>query len=249
MTAPVSAPPRRRLPPGACLPLGRGRLRTGTAVSIALHALVLLIVLWQTTDLLGGGGHGKGPRGGGGGGGRPAVTWFTLPPPSGPTVAVDLPAVPAVAVSDLPLPDPVPLNLQTVPPPPVVSSTTPVGQGPGQSGGTGNGPGTGGGTGTGTGPGTGSDVGPGTGGEGGYIFPADPRATVLPPPCAHGLFTIRFWVVADGKVSRVEVDPPPKDAGCRREMLEKMMAYRFRPARTRDGQPVASVFPINVAQK
>src|SRR5436189_14752 len=94
MAAPVSAPPRRRLPPGARLPLGRGRLRTGTAVSIALHALVLVIVLWQTTDLLGGGGHGKGPRGGGGGGGRPAVTWFTLPPPSGPTVAVDVPAVP-----------------------------------------------------------------------------------------------------------------------------------------------------------
>ena len=99
MAAPVSTLPRRRLPPGARLPLGRGRLRTGTAVSIALHALVLVVVLWQTTDLLGGGGHGKGPRGGGGGGGRPAVTWFTLPPPSGPTVAVDVPAVPAVAVS------------------------------------------------------------------------------------------------------------------------------------------------------
>jgi len=248
MTAPVSTLPRRRLPPGARLPLGRGRLRTGTAVSIALHALVLLVVLWQTTDLLGGGGHGKGPRGGGGGGGgRPAVTWFTLPPPSGPTLAVDLPAQPAALVSVLPLPDPVPLNLQQLPPP-VVSPTT-VGQGPGQSGGTGNGPGTGGGTGTGTGPGTGSDVGPGTGGEGGYIFPADPRATVLPPPCAHGLFTVRFWVGADGKVSRVEVDPLPRDAGCRREMLDKMLGYRFRPARTRDGQPVASVFVINVAQK
>src|SRR5947199_8943521 len=180
MAAPVSTLPRRRLPPGARLPLGRGRLRTGTAVSIALHALVLVVVLWQTTDLLGGGGHGKGPRGGGGGGGRPAVTWFTLPPPSGPTVAVDVPALPAVAVSDLPVPDPVHLDLQAVTPPLVVSPTTPVGKGPGQSGGTGNGPGTGGGTGTGTGPGTGSDVGPGTGGGGDYIQRADLRGAILP---------------------------------------------------------------------
>src|SRR5213083_628265 len=227
MAAPVSTLPRRRLPPGARLPLGRGRLRTGTAVSIALHALVLVVVLWQTTDLLGGGGHGKGPRGGGGGGGRPAVTWFTLPPPSGPTVAVDVPAVPAVAMSDIPLPDPVPLNLQMMPPPPVVSSTTPVGQGPGQSGGTGNGPGTGGGTGTGTGPGTGSDVGPGTGGEGGYIQRADLRGSILPPQCMHGRYTVRFWVAADGHVSRVEVTPTLRDRGCRQEMQERMMGYRF----------------------
>ena len=159
MAVPVLAPPRHLPPPGATLPRGRERLRTGTAVSMALHALVLLVVLWQTTDIFGGGGHGSGPRGGGGGGGRPAVTWFTLPPPSGPTVAVDVPALPAVAVSDLPVPDPVQLNLPQLTVPHDISPTTPVGKGPGQSGGTGNGPGNGGGTGTGTGPGTGSDVG------------------------------------------------------------------------------------------
>ena len=240
MAAPVSAQnvSRTRHAPGARLPVSRGRVRTGTAVSIALHAVILFAFLWRTTDIFGGG-HGRGPRGGGGGG-RPAATFFTLPPPSGPPRQFDIPAVPAVAVSDIPLPDPVKLDLPQVT---VPREAAPVGQGPG------SGPGTGGGQGTGVGPGTGSDVGPGTGGEGSYIFPADPRATVLPPPCAHGRFTIRFWVAADGKVSRVEVDPLPKDAGCRRDMIEKMMGYRFRPARARDGQPVASVYPITVAQK
>src|SRR6266496_1183906 len=246
MAAPVSALSRRRLPPAARLPLGRGRLRIGTAVSIALHALVLLVVLWRTTDLLGGGGHGTGPRGGGGGGGRPAVTWFTLPPPSGPTLAVDLPAQPAALVSDLPLPDPVPLNLQPVPPP-VVSPTTPVGQGPGQSGGTGNGPGTGGGTGTGTGPGTGSDVGPGTGGEGDYIQRADLRGSILPPQCLRGRYTVRFWVAADGHVSKVLVTPTLRDGGCRQEMQERMMGYRFRPALNLNGRPVPDIRDITVS--
>jgi len=240
MAAPVSAHhvSRTRHAPGARLPVGRGRVRAGTVVSIALHALILFAFLWRTTDIFGGG-HGPGPRGGGGGG-RPAATFFTLPPPSGPPQQFEVPAVPVVAVSDIPLPDPVQLDLPQVT---VPREVAPVGQGPG------SGPGTGGGQGTGVGPGTGSDVGPGTGGEGSYIFPADPRSTVLPPPCAHGRFTIRFWVGVDGKVSRVEVDPLPKDAGCRREMLDKMLAYRFRPARTRDNQPVASVFVISIAQK
>ena len=244
MAVPVLAPPRHRPPPGARLPLGRERLRTGTAVAIALHALVLLVVLWQTTDIFGGGGHGSGPRGGGGGGGRPAVTWFTLPPPSGPTVAVDVPALPAVAVSDLPVPDPVQLNLPQLTVPHDMSPTTPVGKGPGQSGGTGNGPGTGGGTGTGTGPGTGSDVGSGTGGEGDYIQRADLRGSILPPQCMHGRYTVRFWVAADGHVSRVEVTPTVRDGACRQEMLERMMGYRFRPALNLNGRPVPDIRDI-----
>jgi len=247
MAVPVLAPPRHLPPPGATLPRGRERLRTGTAVSMALHALVLLVVLWQTTDIFGGGGHGSGPRGGGGGGGRPAVTWFTLPPPSGPTVAVDVPALPAVAVSDLPVPDPVQLNLPQLTVPHDISPTTPVGRGPGQSGGTGNGPGNGGGTGTGTGPGTGSDVGPGTGGEGDYIQRADLRGSILPPQCMRGRYTVRFWVAADGHVSRVEVTPTLRDGGCRQEMQERMMGYRFRPALNLNGRPVPDIRDITVS--
>jgi hypothetical protein len=42
------------------------------------------------------------------------------------------------------------------------------------------------------------------------------------------------------------MDPAPRDAGCRREMTERMMGYKFRPAATRDGQPVASIFRIQL---
>src|SRR5256885_690257 len=140
-----------------------------------------------------------------------------------------------------------PLNLQQVPPTSVVSPTIPVGQGPGQSGGTGNGPGTGGGTGTGTGPGTGSDVGPGTGGEGDYIQRADLRGSILPPQCLRGRYTVRFWVAADGHVSRVEVTPMLRDGGCRQEMQERMMGYRFRPALNLNGRPVPDIRDITVS--
>jgi hypothetical protein len=61
-----------------------------------------------------------------------------------------------------------------------------------------------------------------------------------------GRFTVRFWVEDDGRVARVAVDPPPKNAGCRREMLDKMMGYRFLPARRRDGQAVASVYEVQL---
>ena len=238
MAAPVSAHhvSRTRHAPGARLPVGRGRVRTGTVVSIALHALILFAVLWRTTDIFGGG-HGPGPRGGGGGG-RPAATFFTLPPPSGPPQQFALPAVPVVAVSDIPLPDPVQLDLPQVT---VPREVAPVGQGPG------SGPGTGGGQGTGVGPGTGSDVGPGTGGEGDYIQRADLRGSILPPQCLRGRYTVRFWVAADGHVSRVEVTPMLRDGGCRQEMLERMMGYRFRPALNLNGRPVPDIRDITVS--
>src|SRR2546425_734975 len=159
MAVPVLAPPRHLPPPGATLPRGRERLRTGTAVSMALHALVLLVVLWQTTDIFGGGG----------------------------------------------------------------------------------------GTGTGTGPGNGSDVGPGTGGEGDYIQRADLRGSILPPQCMRGRYTVRFWVAADGHVSRVEVTPTLRDGGCRQEMQERMMGYRFRPALNLNGRPVPDIRDITVS--
>jgi len=124
------------------------------------------------------------------------------------------------------------------PAPPVVAV---AGAGEGTSGG----PGQGGGSGGGQGSGTGTDLGPGSGGEGGY-FPADANGVIVPPACARGEFSIRFWVEVDGRVSRVEIDPAPKDAGCRRQMIETLQAYRFRPARTRDGRPVASIYPFKV---
>jgi hypothetical protein len=57
---------------------------------------------------------------------------------------------------------------------------------------------------------------------------------------------VRFWVAADGRVTRVEVDPPIRDADYKREFQQIMMAYRFYPARTRDGRSVASVVTVSL---
>lgn len=125
-----------------------------------------------------------------------------------------------------------------------------VGPGEGTTGGAGTGPGSGGGQGTGTGTGVGADVGPGSGGAAGYIFAATPRWSLLPPPGAprqdRGQHEIRFWVGADGQVTRVEVTPPIKDANYRREFMKKMMGFVFDPARTRDGRPVASIASVTI---
>src|SRR5439155_546636 len=77
----------------------------------------------------------------------------------------------------------------------------------------GRGPGRGGAAGAGVGPGAGGAAGPGTGDEGGYIFVAAPRTAILPPlakvpgSVAGRTYRVRFWVAADGRVTRVEVEP------------------------------------------
>jgi len=238
LTVPETPPPFTAY----SLPVRRRPQGPAAALSLLAHVAIALIVLWRGAALLEGGGGGTGPRGCGGG--RPAVTWFTIPAPSSPQ-ALDVPAPPAVTVPTAALPDPAKVDVALLtaiaPPPP---ATAAAGTGTGTTGGPGQGPGSGGGQGTGTGPGRGNDVGPGSGGDAGYI-PADVRGLIVPPDCARGEYLVRFWVEADGRVSHVEVMPPPKDAGCRRDMLTQMRAYTFRPA-TRDGQRVASVFPIRL---
>jgi len=226
------------------LPLPRRRQGPAAALSFAAHVAIALLVLWRGAALVAGGGGGTGPRGGGGGGGRPLVTWFTLPAGSAPQ-ALDVPAPPAVTVPTIAPPDPVKLDvppLEAIVQPPPPSATAPAGTANGTTGGPGQGPGSGGGLGTGTGPGRGSDTGPGSGGEAGYIL-ADPIGMSM-MFCSKGTFVLRFWVEANGRVSRVEVSPPPKDAGCYRDMLAQMRAFKFKPAMTRDGRPVASVYEM-----
>ena len=236
------------------LPLPRRRQGPAAALSLLAHIVIAVLVLWRGSALLqgGGGGTGGGPRGGGGGGSRPTLTWFTLPAGSAPQ-ALDVPAPPAVTVPTVALPDPVkietpPLEPTLFPPP---ATAAPAGTGTGTSGGPGQGPGSGGGQGTGTGPGNGSDAGPGSGGEAGYIFPATPRWAIFPPPGAPNevrghQHQVRFWVTADGRVTRVEVTPPIKDAAYRRQFNERMMGYLFTPAATRDGRRVDYVASVTV---
>lgn len=234
------------------LPAARRPQGPAAALSLVAHVAIAILVLWRGAALMAGGGGGTGPRGGGGGGGRPVVTWFAIPAGSAPE-AHDGPAVPAVTVPTVALPDPVtidvpPLEAIAAPIPPPAAA---AGTGTGTTGGPGQGPGSGGGQGTGTGPGSGSDVGPGSGGEAGYIFPATPRWAIFPPPGAPSAVRgrphlVRFWVTADGRVTRVEVTPPIKDAAYRRQFNERMMGYLFTPAATRDGRRVDYVASVTV---
>jgi TonB family protein len=59
-------------------------------------------------------------------------------------------------------------------------------------------------------------------------------------------YEVRFWVTAEGRVRRVEVTPPIKDAAYRREFMERMMGWVFNPAMTRDGRRVDYVASVTV---
>jgi hypothetical protein len=211
-------------------------------VSFLIHATIIALLVVRGRELLRRSPGDPGEAGGGGG----ATNFFTIPA-MGPT-AIDLPAHLPVTPSELPslrqvkldVP-PIELTRETFTPalPPAVSDAATTG---------GGGPGAGGGRGPGSGVGAGATMGPGTGGEGGYI--ASPRTAILPPlakvpgAVAGRTYRVRFWVAADGRVTRVEVDPPITDASYGREFQERMLAYRFYPARTRDGQNVASVVTV-----
>jgi hypothetical protein len=236
------------------LPLPRRREGPAAAFSLVAHVLIAILVLWRGAELFesGGGGGGPGPRGGGGGGGQPSVSWVALPTPAATAVEKQAPAPPptvTVPTAAPPVIEPVKLDV-----PAATISTAPpaaVGTGEGTAGGPGEGPGTGGGKGTGTGTGVGSDSGPGSGGAASDIFAATPLWAISPPPGApretHGKrHDVRFWVTADGRVTRVEVTPPIKDSGYRREFTERMMGYLFKPAQTRDGRHVAYIASITV---
>ncbi|MGH7673900.1 MAG: hypothetical protein ACREMV_01400 [Gemmatimonadales bacterium] len=224
------------------LPLTRRRLGPGALAALALHALLVAVIFWRGAELVSGGG-GAGPLGGGGGSRAPR--FVNLPSYSAP-VAVEVPPVaPLPVLTIVPPPEAVPVE----PEPIVVSPSAVVPVAAGADDGTG--PGTGGGQGAGVGPGIGAQTGPGTGGPEGYIVPADPRWSIMPPMSRPASlrgrqYTVRFWVTADGRVTRVEVAPEIVDRAYRQRFIEEMMHYKFRPAMTRDGTPIASVFSITV---
>ena len=234
------------------LPLPQRREGPAAALSFLVHVAIAILVLWRGAALFAsGGGGGTGPRGGGGGGGRPAVSWLALPTLSSPQ-AETVPQAPPPAVTvptvAAPVVEPVKIDL----PPPTVASTpsVAVGTSDATTGGPGQGPGSGGGKGTGAGTGTGADAGAGSGGKASDISAATPRWAIMAPPGApreaRGRHEVRFWVTADGRVTRVEVTPPIKDSGYRREFTERMMGYLFNPAMTRDGRGVEYIASLVV---
>ncbi len=238
----TSTPPGRPRLPGLRLPLVSRRIGPGAALSFVVHAAVIALVVVRGRELLQRVPAGPGSRGGGG----DAVNFFAVPA-AGPA-ALDLPAAAPVTVRELPSLEQVKVDL---PPlalpqatlaalaPDAASATAAAGQGAGAAGGQG----------TGTGTAAGAGVGPGTGGVGSYIVPAHPRRVIprLPACLSRGALEVRFSVAADGRPTRVEIDPPPKDEGCRREFVNLMMETQFYPA-TKDGQPVASVYSIRYSR-
>jgi len=228
-------------------------------VSLLLHAALIVFLVVRGRGLLDRRARTTGWPGGGGGGGagRPEVNFFALPARSAPS-AVELPEPPHVAVADL---SGLQAALQAVRldlPPLELPETAPaVGTAvavavPGAPAGPGQGSGADGGKGAGAGSGVGSAPGPGTGDAAGYIFVASPRTAILPPlagvprSVAGRTYRVRFWVGAEGRVTRIEVDPPIPDADYGREFRQRMMAYQFYPAHTRDGRSVASVVTVPV---
>lgn len=223
-------------------------MRRGAAIVVGVHVLIIALLLWHSADLLAGAGDGPGPRGGGGGGGRQALHTFLLTA-AGVPQTVPIPPAPQFAVTKMPLPDPVKLDLPRVQPPaPVVTQVAAApGTGNGTTGGPGEGPGSGGGKGEGTGTGVGNDSGPGHGG-GPRILMASPKLTILPPACFHGHVVAMFSVSADGQVTDVELEPRLKDAGCRETMLKQLKANQFYPAKTLEGIPVAGVVTLQFSR-
>lgn len=172
------------------------------------------------------------------------MNFFTMPAPPPAPAAIDVPAAPVVPAARVPELTSVKLDVPDIAPPavpvtPPVAGTGVAGASAGKTG-----------VGAGAANGAGVALGPGTGGEGDYIFVASPRTAILPPlakvpgTVAGHTYRIRFWVAADGRVTRVEIDPPMPDEAYRREFLDRMMAYRFYPARSRDGASIASVVTV-----
>jgi hypothetical protein len=228
--------------PAVRLPLPRRRLGAGAIVAIVAHVLVLGGVLWERSAYLRESVGEQGPRGGGGTG-DDLVSFVSLPRPAAPAAA----AVPDARASVTPTPVIPPLTTTLHMPQLAVAAQPPTLTGV-AGGGTSASPGTGGGTGGGDGTGAGTHTGPGSGGDGGYISIAFLEGMPLPPECARGQFTVLFSVEADGRLTKVDIDPLPKDAECRREFFAKMWEYKFKPARTRDGRPIASVYPVKIGK-
>ena len=237
-TRPAVPPPL----PGMRLPQHRDRDWRAWLSAFVVHVGIVALALWPAKLLLDqGAGRGPGPRGGGGGqGGARMIALEAYRPPA----AAATTATPAVDPVPIPVPSPEIIPLQDL-----AQLDIPQDGGAASSGASaGSGPGSGGGTGSGVGTGTGADRGPGTGGDGSYILLAKPRGVFLPPECLRGRFQVRFSVGADGRVTSVETQPVMREAACRRDFETRLRGFRFDPATTRDGTPVASIYPMTVAR-
>ncbi len=231
------------------MPEARVSFRGGTGVSVALHGLLVLIIIWTgiaAANRLAGTGPGSGPAGGGGGG-TGSVTYVEIPAFIGQTQGVRAPDPDVNGVEFRMLRTEVkeiarPLQKERFPQP--MARVAPAvwrGRGGGSERSTGAGPGSGGGVGSGQGTGIGSNAGPGTGGGRGAVLAPEPRAVIYPvtepPPSVSGVqLLIHFWVDARGKVTKVLIEPDLAENTYTRELRESLYQWIFYPARTAEGR-------------
>jgi hypothetical protein len=230
----VNPPSDARPPlPGLRLPLPSRGVAPGAVLAVLVHASVIGALVIRAREPAGGAPRSAAPD---------AVNFFVLS--RGTPAPVDVALAPHVPLADLSALRRIAIELPPLdlPRPTLPLPVLPV------SGGTGGAEGAraGGGPATGTGGGTG----PGTGDEGGYILHAAPRTAILPPlaqvpgSVAGRTLRVSFWVAADGRVTRVQVDPPIADAAYNREFQRRMLAYLFYPAHTRGGRTLADVVTV-----
>jgi len=249
-------------PPSVELPRPR-RSPWGGVLALVLHGLLIGFIIianwrevlsWSPVTRIGDPEAGRGGGGGGGGARAVALPAFQRPQAQPAVTPAPVPPPPPEVVPE-PTPVPPPPPPAEVAPPTPAPTDTATSPSPGQGGtGTGGGKGTGTGTGTGSGagPGTGPGSGPGSGGEGGRGFPPEPRQVILPPldyprSLRGATVAVTFWVRVDGRVERVEMQPEIEDRGFAKKFAEVMRSYRFRPARSPEGQVIAGTTTVRVS--
>jgi hypothetical protein len=83
-------------------------------------------------------------------------------------------------------------------------------------------------------------------------MPPEPRQLIVPPfdypRSMRGLSVdVNFFVRADGRVERVVFIPEIPDRAYAKKLEDVMRAYRFRPARSAEGLPVAGNTVVRVS--
>lgn len=233
------------------------------AISFVFHLLIIIVLLYKgmpvESELL------EGDLGGGGGGNEGTTLISLAGPPESLPVPVPTPPVEPDPIP-VPTPDPVPPppkdTVKTPPAPAPAPTPAPVASTPstgGDAGSTGSagsgggaGGGSGGGVGTGSGTGTGAGSGGGTGGGGNSpdgIIPPSATALYLPPPnppksAAGKSVTIDLTIDAAGKVLDAQLKQSSGSSKYDEALRKTALGWRFRPARTRQGEAVKSVFPV-----
>jgi protein TonB len=234
-------------------------------VSLLLHALGVLFLIFLSQQPLPENGTGLlGPPGtGGGGGGGEVIHYVTLPgePAPPPPVVERKPIVIPEVEPELVIPDPVPepevmvmvdsIPLSALEPPPLETGTGAGGGAPelGRGGGPGSGGGTGGGAGTGDGPGTGGGSGPGTGGGDGTLGrPPMPQMLLFPPTAPRDMrgksVTVRLIVDAEGVVRQVALQPETGNGRLDDDIKRTALAWRFRPGTDAAGTPITKPYEV-----